>query len=475
MGISIIERLFKKQIQQSVLNGIQRQLPALMQRAVGNQFNGGLLLGLPVYNSADAIANIQRGYLTSDDVYSIVRRIAKTAAMIPLKVYRIKDEVALKEYELHKKNNNFSANAILKGKVLQMKAMELVEASDPLQSLLDNPNEVYSRTEFLEGVYGFRLITGNTYILTPLLELGVNAGKVAEMWLLPSQFMSLQVADSFPRRIISYRLQLQQLVLYKPEEVLHLRYFNPNFNYIGAELIGLSPLTAGNKVLTMQQAETDYSVNSFQNCGISGIVSNESVTEDVSTEVLGKLKIDFYGDATGVQNARKLLFQAGKINYTAVGLSPVDMDMINREIRTFKKLCNLYSVSDLLFNNDDAGTFNNMAAVIRQLYTNAALPEVYAFRDILNNQLVPKFNTGKVKYYIDCDTSGIIELQDDLLNMMQAFAAAPVMIPNVVLEAQGLGKSADDGMDDVYIKAGYEKVKDFNDIPDIPIVTNNGR
>jgi len=55
--------------------------------------------GYPVYNQSDTIHNINNGYVGSEDVYSIVRRIARTAAMIPLKVYTVKDDKALKIYE----------------------------------------------------------------------------------------------------------------------------------------------------------------------------------------------------------------------------------------------------------------------------------------------------------------------------------------------------------------------------------------
>lgn len=47
--------------------------------------------GLPVYSNYDTISNIYNGYVTSDDVYSIVRRIARTAAMVPLCVYKVKE------------------------------------------------------------------------------------------------------------------------------------------------------------------------------------------------------------------------------------------------------------------------------------------------------------------------------------------------------------------------------------------------
>jgi HK97 family phage portal protein len=424
--------------------------------------------GLPVYSNYDTLSNIYNGYVTSDDVYSIVRRIARTAAMVPLCVYKVKDENAMKEYEFASKQTNYSTQDMLRKEVLKLKALEKVTPSNPLQKLLDNPNPVYSKTEFNEGAYTFRLITGNTYIHTPLLELGVNAGRPLEMWLLPSQFMSLQVSDTWPRKVLYYRLQIADLMTFPIEDVIHLRYFNPLFNFVGQELIGMSPLRAGAKILDRQQAETDYSVNAFQNSGISGIISNESFA-DASTESLGKMKADFYNEATGTGNARKLLFTLGKMNYTAIGLGPVDMDVLNSEIRTFKKLCNLYGVSDILFNNDSSSTESNVKEMIKQMYTNAALPEVYAYRDALNMSLTPKFNTKGEKYFIDCDITSIPELQDDMKDMANIFSSLPIMIPNIIAKAYGWGEINEEGMDKVYVKNGYTQLDDMGPVNDLPI------
>ena len=426
--------------------------------------------GLPVYSNYDTISNIYNGYVTSDDVYSIVRRIARTAAMVPLCVYKVKDEKAMKEYEFASKQNNYSTQNLMRKEVLKLKALEKVGVDNPLQKLLDNPNPVYSKTEFNEGAYTFRLITGNTYIHTPLLELGVNKGKPLEMWLLPSQYMSLQVSDTWPRSVLYYRLQIADLMTFPTDEVIHLRYFNPLFNYVGQELIGMSPLRAGAKILDRQKAETDYSVSAFQNGGISGIVSNESFQPDeASTLSLGKMKADFYNEATGTGNARKLLFTLGKMQYTAIGLSPVDMDVLNSEVRTFKKLCNLYGVSDRLFNNDASGSEISVDVAYKDLYTNAALPEVYAYRDALNLSLTPKFNTKSEKYFIDCDLTSIPELQDDMKDMASIFSSLPIMIPNIIAKAYGWGDINEEGMDKVYVKNGYTQLDDMGPVNDLPI------
>lgn len=438
----------------------------------------GALSGFPVYSRANTLSNINDGYVGSDDVYSIVRRIARTSAMIPLKVYRIKDEKALKEYEYASKQQNPNTQSLLRKQFLKIKALEEVKDDNDLQMLIDNPNPVYSKTEFYEGVYSFRLLTGNTYLHTPLLDLGVNAGRPLEMWLLPSQWMSLQVSDTWPRQILGYRLQIANLIPIGTEEVVHIRYFNPQFSYVGNELIGLSPLTAGSKVLDRQEAETDYSVNAFQNSGISGIVSNENMNSDeIEKGALGQMKTEFFQEATGVENARKLMFSVGKINYTAIGLSPVDMDILKSEIRTFKKLCNLYGVSDMLFNNDGIGNGvgGKTDIVYKDLYTNAALPEVYALRDALNQKVTPKFNKKGERYFIDADITGITELQDDMKDMAAVFSTSPVMIPSVICKAFGWPiPEGDPNIDKIYIKNGYSELDAIQAIENLPINTPNG-
>ncbi len=347
-----------------------------------------------------------------------------------------------------------------------------------MQTLLDNPNPVYSKTEFFEGAYTFRLITGNTYIHTPLLELGVNAGKPSEIWVLPSQWMSLHVSDTWPRTILAYRLQIASLITIPVEEVIQIRYFNPQYSYVGNELIGLSPLRAGSKILDRQAAETDYSVNAFQNSGISGIVSNENMrSEDIEQGALGKLKTDFYNEAAGVQNARKLLFSVGKITYTPIGLSPVDMEVLSSEIRTFKKLCNLFGVSDRLFNNDATGSEISVDIAYKDLYTNAVLPEIFALRDGLNKDLTPKFNTKGETYFIDADITGITELQDDMKDMAAVFSQLPIMNPGIIAKAFNWTYDAkDENMNKFFIKAGYTDLETAlsGPIAPLPIDIPNG-
>lgn len=475
--MNLLPAFLRKTIQRVAIGGLSpsRIIPLpVASPALPFQWVG---TGLPVYGAADTMANINNGYVSSEDVYSIVRRIARTAAMIPFKVYAIKNQDALKVYEAATRQKNYSTQSLLRKQFLKTKALEEVSTDNPLQKLLDNPNPLYPRTEYNEGCYTFRLLTGNAYEYMPLLEFGVNAGRPTELWIMPSQFTSIRVNNEWPRSILGYVLQIVKKIDIRPEEVIHTRYFNPQYSWGGNELIGFSPLTAGSRVLTRQEAETDYSVNAFQNSGISGIVSNEDLRSDeIEAGALGKMKTDFYNEAAGTNNARKLLFTAGKINYQAIGLSPVDMQVLKSEIQTFKKLCNLFGVSDMLFNNDGIGNGigGKTDIVYKDLYTNACLPEVYAKRDSYNSRLVPLFNTAKEKYFIDCDITGIAELQDDMKDMANVFSTNPTMNPYIIAEA--FGWDTTNIPNEWFVKSGYQTLTDAmaGAIQPLPVDTLNG-
>jgi HK97 family phage portal protein len=423
-----------------------------------------MLKGIAVYNSTDQQKLLESGYLNNAQAYSIIRKIAKTAATIPFNVYTVKNQKAFKEYKNLQKQKDASPQHLMKLYAKKEQAFELVEdENNPIQKLLENPNPIYDKSEFREGFYTFRLTTGNAYIYQNLLEFGADKNKPSELWLLPSQYVSPLITTTFPRSITGYKLQLGELYEFGFDEVLHSRYFNPEFDSNGKELIGLSPLRAAAKTLQRSDDETNYSVSAFQNSGISGIVSNESISPDeTNIEAAGQMKSAFYSEATGVKNAKKLLFTLGKINYTPIGLSPVDMNLIESGKMTFKTLCNIFGVSTVLFNDGQSSTESNVKEMVKQLYLNAALPEAYAFRDAFNNQICPKFNDGNKKYYVDCDLTEITALQEDMKAMAETFSALPIMIPNFILETMGYGKQDNPDMDKVYIKNGYTPIDELS-------------
>lgn len=418
--------------------------------------------GRAVYGPDNVQSQVDR-YATVDDVYSVIRLIAKTASTIPVRVYKKKNEQKAREYAYATKQRAFDTRSLLKRQLLKAQAFEEVPESDKLQMLIDRPNDLFTGNEQREGFSVFRLLSGNAYLYAPKIDLGVNAGKIVELFLMPSQYTTPKVSGTFPQYITGYEMNLNGVVPFDKDSVLHSRYFNPNYTTDGQELVGISPLRSLHKVVTRSASENDFMTRGFQNAGAQGIVWFKGMDEE-STDSLGKLKSDFYAEGSGSFNARKNLFMGYEAGYTQIGLSPVDMDVINSQKFTFKRICNAYGVSDILFNNGEASTESNVKEMIKRLYTNAALPEAYAYRDILNKHIAPLFGS---EYFIDVDITGITELQDDMKQMAEIFSTLPVMIPNLIFEAFNYGKIDDTLMDKVYIKSGYEPIENVQQIPDI--------
>lgn len=418
--------------------------------------------GIPVYGTINQQSNIDK-YLTLDDVYSIVKFRARTTAMIPLRVYKVKNQGKLKDYQFATQTKDFSTKGLVKKLLIKSQALEEVDDNNELQILLDKPNPSYSKFEFLEGVYTSPMLSGNTYIFMGKPELGVNAGKPKELHLMPPQFTHPIVAGDFPKSITGYELSINGIKKYKPEDVLHLRYFNPDFNANGCELEGLSPLVALHRTTARGKAENDFMVKGFQNAGAQGIANFEDLdpNDGTTTEALGKMKQDFYRDSSGTNNAQKSIFHAGKSSFTQIGLGPVEMKVIESQKLTFKKTCNAFFVSDILFNSDSASTESNVKEATTRMYTNACLPDAYAFRDLLNQKLTPLFNKGGVTYFIDVDITGISELQDDMKAMAEIFNTLPIMNPAWISEAFGYGVENPE-MDKIYVKTGYTLLEDLN-------------
>jgi hypothetical protein len=140
------------------------------------------------------------------------------------------------------------------------------------------------------------------------------------------------------------------------------------------------------------------------------------------------------------------------------GLKLADMELLAIGKVDFKRVCNVYKVSDVLFNSDVAATESNVNEMIKQMYTNACLPMIYSLRDILTKELARGFDR-----FIDVDLSNITELQDDLKQMADILAALPVTpTGNEMRELFRYERVEDANMDKPLVKQGYSFLEDIS-------------
>lgn len=453
---NIISRLFTgkpsaKQMQ-AMADELKGMLPGMLQNV---NLQGPLGITANYQGLTNTTQLVQQGYCGNADVYAIIKLIAKTAAMIPLYVYEVKDQQQMRKYQQAMLSKSFTPEEIFNIEKIRTKALEIVGEEDPLQQLLDNPDDRNNRQDVYEGFYGFRLISGNSFIYTPEIPDGSDKGKVMGMYIMPSQFVDIIYTMMFPKQIAAYQMTVDGVKVLKTDEVMHLRYFNPDFSLTGAELYGLSPLRAAYKTLQRSASAKDNSVAQFQNGGPAGMMGNKNIDpNDLSKEQIGQIKARWDAEYAGNRNAGKVSFTGGEPVYVRTGLSPVDLNILESEKFTMAQLCNVYGVSDVLFNNHASSTESNVAEMVKRLYTNAALPEVFALRDAINRKVTPKYIKNGRKKFVDCDITGISELQDDMKALATWLDIAWWVTPNEKREMMKQGKYPDKSFDEPWVKTG---------------------
>ena len=408
---------------------------------------GGIIGGRPIYPNLD-YQKFVADYTLNSEVYSVVKRICKTVSTVPFYVYKVKNRKELNRYKATILNAESTAD-LAKAEMVRVKALDEI-ADTPLNKLLEAPNEYQSFSELLENVIGYKLITGNSYIWANRLA----SGKVSELVTLPPQYIAI-ISDGTINGVEGYQFTLVGWDKLAKEDVIHLKYFNPIFNTNAQQLYGLSPLQAAYRTIQRSNDAKDTSVGMLQNQGPKGILYADE-SNDFGPEQAGKLKEDFYNQygtrGRIAKNAGNILIAGAKLGWVNMGMSPVDLQILESEKITLRELCNVYGVNSALFNDPDNKTYNNMKEAKKEMLTQVVLPELVLLRDALNRFFANEM--GK-DYYIDFDITVFPELQEDMKELSAILSQSWWISPNEKRAAMRYDVVHDQTMDEIYIPAGY--------------------
>ena len=358
--------------------------PEQVQQALIQRIGGGLVV--PDDNAKGYITN---GYNANNVVYSAVRYITRRAAQIPLYVAK----------EDREGNYEYLPNHWL-------------------NDLLEQPNDLMTRSEFVEQALGFKLLTGNTY-LYKMMPTSRESGNPIQLWNLPTQYINIELSGNPATPAIkSYNLQKLGDISFKPNEIIHLR--TPNYNYDNGEwLYGISPLKAALKTLNANNSGQTALAKLQQNLGAVGLLTKENGPSVTSDQVKG-LQRYVNKNIMGAENkgAIRVLSQAYK--YTSLALDAKELEIIKANQMTARDLYAIYGLSSKLFNDPEASTYNNMTEDKKSAYTEAIIPELQSLADGLTSDLLSKEKGLSVKL----DLSGVEVLKKDIATIVNALKDA---------------------------------------------------
>jgi hypothetical protein len=413
-------------------------------------------------------AYVKDGYQANDIVYTAVMLVMDKVRCAPWSLYKVVDESSLKKYQAIIAGQ-YTTKDWAKAMELRKKALEPMANFNSrvgkLNDLIKWPNEYCTWNDLVAEGAGFKMVTGNEMLWGNLVPGGANQGIPQELLNTPAQYMAIKATRGWPPRIVGYQLDNGDLRHFTKEEILHVKYWNPDYNANGIGLYGMSPLKAGSKSLTRNNAAKKAGSVQLDNNGAAGIVYVDdpvvpSTGRDAQRDVV---KRGWAKEHTGAENYGKLAFSGYKMGYVSVGNTLKDMDLTGIEAVDLRRIFNLWGIPSQLGNDPDNKSYNNQKEAEKALTTRCAMPHLVSKRDHFNRKLQKDWGFKGVNVYADFDMSVYPELQEDQKEKWEWVSKLPVS-SGYKLELMGLDVPEDPNMDIILV--------DGNMIPLADIINN---
>lgn len=403
-------------------NALQQQMKALQTNTI-NRFSNFTTQIYPVWKQ------FEDAYQTMDMVYSVVKKLATNAAMIPFYGYDKKKDTDLPETD---------------------KLVIFIETLDFEQK---------------ELMYTYLWDKGEAFGYLNSLDEGVNQGLRDITFLHPGN-ISLVLSKTFPVQLVRYiyhDLDTQEQFDIELEDMAFIKFPNPTKNKM-LQWRGLSPADVLARTLTRVSSEDDVTVAQLQNGGIPSIVYDE--TPGLAPEVIGQRRDNFGRFIKNQSNKGAPYFSANKLGVIQLGSTLIDLNVTELGSADFGRVCNAYGVSTILFNDKSASTESNVREMKAEMFENTIIPNVERVVSGLNKSAVPKIKTnGKIK----ADYSTIKVLMEDEAKKASGIASKHWTTINEKREEDGYDQiTGDPLMDKIIIPSGYMLLDDLLiAIPDV--------
>lgn len=409
---------------------------------------------------------VESGYSINELVYSVVNLVTDKVRLPEWRIYKVVDEQKL-----------YQANIILKNKWMTGKeyktALKLkYESLEPytsfnlqlgkLKELLQYPNEDETWQDQIANSCAWKMITGDIFQYSDVLSMGANKGIPNSIELLPAHLMLIRSTNQFPIKAQSYEIQTFNQSFTK-EQVLHEKYFNPNWGAQGQHLYGMSALKAAWKNLNRNNSAKTASLSKFQNGGFEGVLymDDERYDAEQGLQQANAMKIRMATEYHGANNQGKVPISGIKMGYLPTGLSPVDLGIIDSEKWDSIMFCNIWGVPPELLGLTQK-TYNNVKEAEKALTTRSAIPLLTSRRNSLNRKFQTDWGFKGKNVYIDYDTECFGELSINMKEVMDAISLLTFVTPNEEREAIGWETRKEPEADQVWVKTGgRQPIEDY--------------
>ena len=270
-------------------------------------------------------------------VYACASKNASSCAQVPLRLYGKKRQrntkfiVPVKDVDREKKDWLFSQPQLQTKLANAVDVVEIME--HPFLDLLANVNPFMNGFELIEYWILYQELTGNayTYIVTD------SRGTPSELWIVPPQKMKILPDRETFIKAYRYGNHPMKSVVFEPEEIIHMKYPNPNDIYYGTGPLAAAA-TAADAGVAMNTTEFNLVTN-------DAIPRSALITEkDLRQDQADRLKDEWNAQYRGPKKAGRLAVLTGGMQVARVSLTPKEMGYLQGRKATREEVAAIFGV-----------------------------------------------------------------------------------------------------------------------------------
>jgi HK97 family phage portal protein len=243
---------------------------------------------------------------------------------------------------------------------------DIVENSQ-IADILRKPNSTQFELDFRETVDQSLLATGNCFVWSREI-----VGMGFDLIVLQTENVDINVDAQGIVTSYTYRLNDNETNI-APDDMLHIKMSNIVNTKETQLYYGLSPLEAAFKVVQSSEEIFEAEAAIFKNRGIIGILTNETDVPLLSKD-RNALQDNLNNEIGGAEKFNRVHLSNSKLKYLQMGMSPTDLKLIDGILNKLRILASVYGLNSILFNDQTASTFDNVAEANRSAHIDVYIP-----------------------------------------------------------------------------------------------------
>jgi phage portal protein BeeE len=284
--------------------------------------------------------------------------------------------------------------------------------NSPYVKLLENPNSIQTRNEWLIEYQIQKNIYGNQFIY-------VNKSKLVDLPKtlnnLPAYGMKIIDSGKYYKQlkkedvIKSYELTYKGSIdNFEPNEIIHTKIVNPNDS-----LLGLSPLHGLTMPISNLRGAYGFRNRIILKNGALGILSSASKDQSggvpLSSTERERIEKQYLSDYGTGDNQNTIMMTGSPLTWQPMTNPTKDLLLFEEVDADFKRIIDAYGHNENIYSTSQASKYDNLAGAWKMVYQD----RIFAEAETLCFNLSKYFKLIEKGEYIELDYSHLPVLKDD--------------------------------------------------------------